>query len=76
MQAAKIPEVGGVPAAINVIKPVEDSGRTRDGELVHRFRNGDRDAFSALYRAHHAAVFRFALYLAGGRQQAGEVTLQ
>ena len=46
----------------------------RDGELVQRFRNGDRDACSALYRTHHAAVFRIARYLTGGREQAGEVT--
>jgi len=70
----KIPEVRGLPAAISVREPVEDSGRTPDGELVRRFRNGDRDAFSALYRAHHGAVFRFALYLTGDREQAGEVT--
>jgi RNA polymerase sigma-70 factor (ECF subfamily) len=45
-----------------------------DSELVNRFKNGDRDAFTALYRAHHRAVFRFALYLTGSREQAGEVT--
>jgi RNA polymerase sigma-70 factor (ECF subfamily) len=47
---------------------------SRDRELVDRFRKGDRDAFSELYRAHHAAVFRFALYLTGDREQAGELT--
>lgn len=45
-----------------------------DRELANRFRNGDREAFSALYRTHHAAVFRFALYLTGDRECAGEVT--
>ena len=29
-----------------------------DGSLIHRFRAGDRDAFTALYRAHHAATTR------------------
>jgi RNA polymerase sigma-70 factor, ECF subfamily len=64
-------EVRRFPATISVIGPVTKS---RDGELVERFRNGDRDAFSTLYRAHHAAVFRFALYLTGDRERAGEVT--
>jgi len=64
-------EVPGVPAAIRVIEPVKDCS---DRALVDRFRNGDRDAFSALYRAHHAAVFRFALYMTGDRERAGEVT--
>jgi RNA polymerase sigma-70 factor, ECF subfamily len=59
------------PAAIRDIEPLLNAS---DGELVERFRNGDRDAFSALYRAHHAAVFRFALYLTGDREQASEVT--
>jgi RNA polymerase sigma-70 factor, ECF subfamily len=64
-------EVRRFPTIISVIEPVTKS---RDRELVERFRNGDRDAFSALYRAHHAAVFRFALYLTGDRERAGEVT--
>jgi RNA polymerase sigma-70 factor (ECF subfamily) len=64
-------EVPAVSAAISVIEPVRECD---DRELVNRFRNGDRDAFSALYRAHHAAVFRFALYLTGDRERAGEVT--
>ena len=42
-------------------------------ELVKRFRNGDRDAFSAIYRAYHGSVFRFALYLTGDRERAGEI---
>ena len=64
-------EVHRVPETIGVIGPVPKSN---DRELVNRFRNGDRDAFSAIYRAHHAAVFRFALYLTGDRERAGEVT--
>jgi RNA polymerase sigma-70 factor, ECF subfamily len=64
-------EVPRIPATIGVIGP---AAKSNDNELVRRFRNGDRDAFSALYRAHHAAVFRFALYLTGDRERAGEVT--
>lgn len=62
------------PPAINVREFVEDSGRTADRELVNRFRGGDREAFTTLYGAHHAAVFRFALYMTGNRERAGEVT--
>jgi RNA polymerase sigma-70 factor, ECF subfamily len=65
---AKILEASSAPVAIQVIEPVDD------GELLERFRNGDRNAFSVLYRAHHAAVFRFALYMTGDRERAGEVT--
>ncbi|HUB81875.1 MAG TPA: RNA polymerase sigma factor [Bryobacteraceae bacterium] len=45
-----------------------------DGELVRRFRSGDREAFSAIYRAHQGAVFRFALYLTADRERAAEIT--
>ena len=53
---------------------MEDSRRHSDRELVDRFRNGDREAFAILYRTHHPAVFRFALYMTGDREVAAEVT--
>jgi RNA polymerase sigma-70 factor (ECF subfamily) len=59
------------PAAISVIEPVRESS---DGQLAERFRNGDREAFSAIYQRHHGAIFRFALYLTGDRERAGEIT--
>jgi len=34
----------------------------------------DREAFTALYRAHSPAVFRFALYMTGDRVKAAEIT--
>jgi RNA polymerase sigma-70 factor (ECF subfamily) len=43
-------------------------------ELIRRFREGDREAFTALYRLNHPAVFRFALHMTGDRPQAEEVT--
>jgi RNA polymerase sigma-70 factor (ECF subfamily) len=43
-------------------------------ELLRRFRAGDREAFTMLYRIHHPAVFRFALHMTGDRPQAEEVT--
>ena len=47
---------------------------TRDGDLLKRFRAGDRDAFTLLYRAHQAAVFRFAMLMTGDRAKATDVT--
>jgi RNA polymerase sigma-70 factor (ECF subfamily) len=52
---------------------MEENERSRDRELVERFRGGDREAFAELYRAHFPAVFRFALYLTGDRMLAGEI---
>ncbi len=48
--------------------------RRSDRVLVEQFRAGDREAFTALYRAHFPAVFRFALYMTGDRVRAGEIT--
>jgi RNA polymerase sigma-70 factor (ECF subfamily) len=45
-----------------------------DTELLKRFRAGDREAFTVLYRAHQAPVFRFALAMTGDESQAAEVT--
>src|SRR5690242_1404163 len=45
-----------------------------DRDLVTRFRAGDREAFTVLYRTHYPAVFRFALHMTGDRMQAAEVT--
>lgn len=46
----------------------------RDAELLKRFHAGDREAFTALYRAHQASVFRFALAMTGDEMRAAEVT--
>ena len=42
--------------------------------LIRRFREGDRDAFTSIYRAEHPAVFRFAFHMTGDRDKAAEVT--
>jgi RNA polymerase sigma-70 factor (ECF subfamily) len=47
---------------------------TRDSELLRRFRAGDRDAFTLLYRKHQAGVFRFAMLMTGDHAKATEVT--
>jgi DNA-directed RNA polymerase specialized sigma24 family protein len=51
-----------------------DSIGAAAGDLVQQFRQGDRDAFTELYRANHPAMFRFALNMTGDRGKAGELT--
>jgi RNA polymerase sigma-70 factor (ECF subfamily) len=51
-----------------------DHEPTPDCDLLQRFSEGDREAFTALYRAHFPAVFRFVLYMTGDRIEAGEIT--
>jgi len=51
-----------------------DSERSSDRLLIERFRQGDRDAFTALYRIHHPALFRFALHMTGDTIRAAEIT--
>ena len=45
-----------------------------DAELIERFRQGDREAFTALYRIHHPSIFRFALLMTADRVKAAEIT--
>lgn len=43
-------------------------------DLLRLFREGDGEAFTAIYRAHHPSVFRFALHMTGDRDRATEIT--
>jgi RNA polymerase sigma-70 factor, ECF subfamily len=45
-----------------------------DGALVDRARNGDRDAFEGLYRAHAARVYALCLRLTADVAEANELT--
>jgi RNA polymerase sigma factor (sigma-70 family) len=45
-----------------------------DGALMQRARDGDRDAFEALYRAHAARVYALCLRLTADVAQANELT--
>ena len=45
-----------------------------DEELYRRSVAGDEDAFTALYRKHQGAVYRFALRMSGAEAVAEEVT--
>ena len=53
---------------------MRDSDSASDGDLLRRMKSGDEDAFTALYRRHQAAVFRFALQMSGSSEVAEEVT--
>ena len=52
----------------------EDRDPSGDRDLLRRFRAGDRDEFTALYRTHRACVFRFARLMTGDPVKAAEVT--
>jgi RNA polymerase sigma-70 factor, ECF subfamily len=58
--------------------PQAERGQVRntlqDRDLLLRFRAGDRDAFTAIYRTHQAGVFRFARSMTGDQMKAAEVT--
>ena len=72
-EATKILELLIVPEAIPLATSMDLEGSS-DRSLMYRFREGDRDAFTELYRTHYPAIFRFAFYLTGDRVKAGEVT--
>jgi RNA polymerase sigma-70 factor (ECF subfamily) len=50
-----------------------DAGGDSDVDLMSRAAEGDRDAFAALYRRHHATIYRFARLMTGSRQIAEDV---
>jgi len=52
----------------------ELSSSGRDAELLARFRKGDREAFTLIYRTHSPGVFRFALHMSGDPAKATEIT--
>lgn len=58
----------------NSLEIVVDQPPSSDRELMERFRQGDREAFTLLYRAHSPAVFRFALHMTADRTKAAEIT--
>src|SRR5690242_12264530 len=59
----------------NIVEPpMGDADRRADRDLVRRFRDGDREAFLGLYRAHSPSVFRYALHMTGDRIRAEEIT--
>jgi RNA polymerase sigma-70 factor (ECF subfamily) len=45
-----------------------------DDELLFRLRNGDEQAFVALYRRRQGAIYRFAMHLSGSPTAAEDIT--
>lgn len=45
-----------------------------DRDLVDRFRSGDREAFSMIYRSQSPALFRLAFHMTADRAKAAEIT--
>jgi RNA polymerase sigma-70 factor, ECF subfamily len=62
------------PTAIEAADNMAEFERLRDRDLLGRFRAGDRDAFTEVYRAYHKPVFRFALLMTADQPGAVEVT--
>ena len=44
-----------------------------DDELLFRLRNGDEQAFAALYRRRQGAIYRFALHMSGSPAAAEDI---
>ena len=59
---------------LNIVETAVTPPLGSDRELMERFRQGDHEAFTALYRAHSPAVFRFALHMTGNHTKAAEIT--
>ena len=57
-----------------VERHMAESESRSDRDLVDRFRQGDREAFAALYDRHFPAVYRFAFYMTNDGPRAGEIT--
>jgi len=62
-----------IAIAIRSDRDMLDFDRVRNRELLKRFRAGDRDAFTTVYRAQYPGVFRFALHMTADRCKAAEV---
>ena len=59
-------------SAIELTGIMPEPERIRDCGLLDRFRAGDADAFTEIYRAHGRSVFRFALLMTADEFKAAE----
>src|SRR5467141_5267184 len=62
-----MPAANAVPGEVSI--PEQD----RDDVLLRRAAKGDEESFTALYRRHQAALYRFALRMAGNAWAAEEI---
>jgi len=53
--------------------PRATAGDPTDSDLMRRTAAGDRDAFTALYKRHHAMVYRFARLMTGSNSAAEDI---
>lgn len=54
--------------------PTNGPSELPDGELLHRSRAGDAEAFAVIYRRCQGRIYRFALHMSGSRAVAEDVT--
>lgn len=52
---------------------MQDAAASLDADLMRRTAAGDREAFAAIYRTHHAAVYRFARLMTGSSTFAEDI---
>lgn len=64
---------GRVEAASDAGRSSAEASAEADEHLVERVAAGDREAFAALYRRHHATIFRFARLMTGSNEMAEDV---
>jgi RNA polymerase sigma-70 factor (ECF subfamily) len=55
------------------MSPAAADAEPTDAELMRRAAAGDREAFAAIYRRHHASIFRFARLMTGSNAIAEDV---
>jgi len=58
----------------NILDMTMTLPHSSDRDLMERFRQGDSDAFTVLYRTHSPDIFRFAFHMTGNRIKAAEIT--
>jgi RNA polymerase sigma-70 factor (ECF subfamily) len=64
----------GSSTAGEVLEPAVTIPSSSDSDRIARFCDGNREAFTELYRMHSPAIFRFALHMTGDRLKAAEIT--
>jgi RNA polymerase sigma-70 factor (ECF subfamily) len=74
MPRPKIANILELPTPVAAIAAYVRVESSLDSSVIELFRAGDRDAFTAVYRAHHAEVFRFAFHMTADPASASEIT--
>jgi RNA polymerase sigma-70 factor (ECF subfamily) len=64
---------GTFPRLAAITPRMRDAALSSDADLMRRTAAGDREAFEAIYRTHHATVYRFARLMTGSPAIAEDV---